>query len=87
MKKIGRLFLVLLIICAVATLGYAAGKDTIVYITKTGEKYHTEKCSSVRSSKIAIELGEAVERGYQPCRICKPPVLGELGGERNGKIY
>jgi len=67
------------IICAVAAVGYAAGKDTIVYITKTGEKYHTARCSSVSKSKIEITLGRAVERGFGPCQRCKPPVLDEEG--------
>jgi methylphosphotriester-DNA--protein-cysteine methyltransferase len=42
---------------------------------KTGEKYHTERCASVRNSKIAVSLGEAVSKEYEPCKRCKPPVL------------
>lgn len=39
-------------------------EDIIVYITRTGKRYHREGCSSLRKSKIAITLKEAVERGY-----------------------
>lgn len=44
-----------------------------VYITKTGEKYHLSWCTSLRRSKIAISLGDAISRGYEPCKICNPP--------------
>ena len=47
--------------------------DIIVYITKTGSKYHREGCSSLRSSAIPISLSEAKQKGYEPCKICKPP--------------
>ena len=50
-----------------------ASDDMIVYITKTGSKYHRENCSSLRSSRIPISLSEAKRRGYEPCKICKPP--------------
>jgi competence protein ComEC len=47
--------------------------DITVYITKTGSKYHREGCSSLRTSSIPISLSEAKQRGYEPCKICKPP--------------
>jgi micrococcal nuclease len=51
------------------------GEDTPVYLTATGTKYHRETCSSLRRSKIARPLGEAVRAGYEPCALCNPPVL------------
>lgn len=48
--------------------------DTIVYITKTGTKYHNESCSYLSSSKIAITLEEAKSKGYTPCSRCNPPI-------------
>lgn len=45
---------------------------TVVYITKTGEKYHRDGCSSLSKSKIEIELADAQGRGYEPCKKCKP---------------
>lgn len=54
---------------------FAAAGSTIVYITKTGAKYHRDGCSSLRQSKIDITLAEAIRRGYEPCRICNPPIL------------
>jgi len=46
--------------------------EMIVYITNTGSKYHRETCNSLRRSKIPVTLEQAIERGYEPCRNCKP---------------
>jgi competence protein ComEC len=43
-----------------------------VYVTKTGQKYHLESCSSLKSSKIKISLKDAKAKGYEPCSICNP---------------
>lgn len=45
----------------------------IVYITRTGKKYHKEGCGSLRRSKIPIFLYEACKRRYAPCSNCDPP--------------
>lgn len=47
--------------------------DPIVYITRTGTKYHISNCRYLRKSKIPIRLSKAQEQGYRPCKICKPP--------------
>lgn len=54
---------------------YAASDDTVVYITKTGECYHSDGCSSLRKSKIATTLKSAVDKGYRPCSKCHPGTL------------
>jgi len=74
MKKLSRLFLIIVLACVIASFAFAAGPDTIVYVTKTGTKYHTGGCASVKKSKIAISLERAVIK-YQPCKQCNPPVL------------
>jgi len=45
----------------------------IVYITKSGSKYHRQGCRYLSKSMIPISLKEAKERGYLPCKVCKPP--------------
>lgn len=45
-----------------------------VYVTKTGKKYHNEDCRYLRQSSIAINLHDAIKRGYTPCLVCKPTV-------------
>lgn len=57
--------------------GSSAGQNTeekMVYITKTGEKYHREDCSYLKNGVEKISLSEAKERGYEPCKKCEPPV-------------
>lgn len=53
----------------------AADGSTTVYVTKTGEKYHTSGCQYLRKSKISISLQDAVSSGYEPCSKCNPPSL------------
>ena len=46
--------------------------EKIVYIAKTGKKYHLENCRTLRGEKEAIDLNEAIKNGYEVCKICKP---------------
>ncbi len=45
----------------------------IVYITRTGTKYHRAGCHHLRHSHIPLTLAEAKERGYSACSACRPP--------------
>jgi len=47
--------------------------QTIVYITKTGTKYHRVGCKYLDKSAISITRGEATKKGYTPCSVCNPP--------------
>jgi hypothetical protein len=44
----------------------------IVFVTKTGAKYHLAGCSSLKSSAIPMLLVDARKR-YGPCGRCHPP--------------
>ena len=60
---------------SVAQIEAAPTTDTesiIVYITRTGSKYHRDGCRYLRKSKIAISLKEA-KKHYGPCSVCEPP--------------
>lgn len=48
-------------------------QGTTVYITKSGEKYHSDGCRSLSKSKIPIDLSNAKSKGYAPCNVCNPP--------------
>lgn len=48
-------------------------KESVVYITKTGEKYHLSGCRYLAKSKIEISLADAQAQGYDPCSVCNPP--------------
>jgi len=51
--------------------------EKVVYITKTGKKYHRAGCRYLKRSMIPITLSEAIARGYTPCSVCKPDPLVE----------
>jgi hypothetical protein len=48
-------------------------KEQIVYVTKTGKKYHTATCRFLAKSKIPMALKDAKAKGYTPCSVCRPP--------------
>lgn len=48
-------------------------KETVVYITNTGAKYHNGGCRTLKDSKIETTLSSAKAQGYEPCGICHPP--------------
>lgn len=48
-------------------------KETVVYTTKTGSKYHSAGCQYLRRSSIEMTLSEAKEARLSPCSRCSPP--------------
>lgn len=46
--------------------------DSTVYVTKFGKKYHKLGCRFLGENPIAINIEEAKQKGYQPCKICFP---------------
>lgn len=44
-----------------------------VYVTNTGEKYHSAGCQYLRKSSIPMAL-ENAKLSYSPCSKCYPPV-------------
>jgi methylphosphotriester-DNA--protein-cysteine methyltransferase len=76
-KKLLSILVSLSIISAIimpASTVYAAGGDTVVYVTKTGKCYHNDGCSSLSKSKIETTLEKAAKK-YKPCSKCNPPTL------------
>ena len=57
---------------ATKSAGNDAAKEIIVYVTRTGKKYHTKSCRYGKRSSRSLTLEEA-QREYEPCKICKPP--------------
>jgi len=66
---------IVILLVFIAAAVFSVPASTLVYITKTGEKYHRGNCSYLSRSKIETTLGSAVSRGYGACSRCKPPVL------------
>lgn len=44
----------------------------LVYITKTGEKYHIGDCKHIsdKDNLMSLPLEQAVDMGYEPCKDC-----------------
>jgi Bacterial Ig-like domain (group 2). len=47
-------------------------KSQIVYIGKTGTKYHKKTCPTLKGKGTAISLSKALAKGRTPCSICNP---------------
>jgi hypothetical protein len=52
--------------------------DPIIYVTKTGTKYHSAGCSYLKKSAIPMKLSEA-SVSYSPCSRCNPPTRSSRG--------
>lgn len=57
---------------APTTTAAPAPQGNVVYITKTGKRYHRGTCSSLSNSKIESTVELAIARGLTPCKTCKP---------------
>jgi micrococcal nuclease len=44
----------------------------IVYANPSSQKYHRKNCRYASTNSVAMPLAEARQRGYSPCKICKP---------------
>lgn len=51
---------------------------TTVYITKTGQKYHSDGCRYLSRSRIPVDLDVAIKSGYTPCSVCTPPTASAI---------
>ncbi|WP_277632270.1 hypothetical protein [Avrilella dinanensis] len=47
-------------------------KEQVVYITKTGKKYHKGSCRYLKKSKIKTSKSKVQKQGYTACKVCKP---------------
>jgi len=47
-------------------------EQQLVYITRTGIKYHNGDCRYLKKSRIPVYLEYARNTGYDPCKVCKP---------------
>lgn len=54
------------------TVNASQEKSYIVYITRTGEKYHRSGCRYLSQSCIQTNLNDAISDGFTPCKVCRP---------------
>lgn len=48
------------------------GTGYVVYVTKSGSKYHKSDCHALKSSAKKMTVKKAEEEGYEPCAKCNP---------------
>lgn len=82
MKNIKKCLVILMLISTIFS-GCGSNSDDIsdndynsgitVYVTDSGSKYHKSGCRYLSKSKYEIDLYEAIEEGYEPCKVCDPP--------------
>jgi hypothetical protein len=53
-----------------ASLPYSA--DNMVYVTRTGRKFHRKSCRYLTGDARPLSREEALKSGYAPCSLCKP---------------
>ncbi len=56
-------------------------KDSTVYVTRTGSKFHRSNCRYLKYSKTPVTLSEA-RRRYTPCSVCVPTAYESRSTER-----
>ena len=71
-KRFMILTMVVMMLTGTVALGCVeiAHADTTVYVTRTGEKYHTHKCGN--GTYYAASRSSAIARGLTPCKKCFP---------------
>lgn len=46
--------------------------EALVWVSKTGKKYHSDSGCSGMKSPVQVSREEALRRGLAPCKRCKP---------------
>lgn len=74
-KSNSKVFVYLLAFVLIFSSGFyvtkgQANAETMVYVTKSGEKYHSKKCG--RGNFYQDTLSNAKSRGLEPCKKCFP---------------
>lgn len=52
-----------------------ADAATVVYLGKSGSRYHLKGCRYLKGAGKEITIGDAMKKGYAPCNVCKAPRL------------
>jgi hypothetical protein len=58
------------------SFSFQVAAQTVVYTTKTGQKYHKENCRYLKMSKNKTTIKNAKAKGYLACKVCVPKEKG-----------
>ncbi len=60
-------------VCCRGPCQQAFGVENAVCVTKKGKKYHRAGCRVLKNAEVQkMTRTEAENKGYSPCKICKP---------------
>jgi len=62
--------------------GEEENQRELVYVTRTGTRYHREDCDYLFKSKIPMKLEDAKNKGYIPCKVCVTKTAKPIGRRR-----
>lgn len=86
-RRLALVLALLLVLSFSMTLFASAANGNIsVYVTDTGEKYHTSGCQYLRRSSNKITLAEAIGNGYERCSKCSPPTMTQAEISQHNKV-
>ncbi len=73
MKKYVTIFILMAtLFCRIQGSRLCAVESTVC-VCKNGKKYHTPTCRTIQNSEVMrMTKTEAQNKGYTPCKICKP---------------
>ena len=57
---------------AASATGPQPADDPIVWVTRSGKRYHKEGCDGLARSRFPLARSVALARGFTPCRACDP---------------
>ncbi len=49
-----------------------AVSDSLVWFNPGSKKYHRESCRHTTAKSLSMPLEEALQKGFEPCKVCKP---------------
>lgn len=66
--------LVLFLACSANFATTPMTDSSVVWVTRTGNKYHKASCRTIKKSKglTSMTKTEARNKGYTACSVCKP---------------
>ena len=56
-----------------------------VYVTTNDSKFHSYGCDKIKNTPHKMNVTEAQEKGYAPCKICNP--FGLAGENKNNGVF
>lgn len=60
-------------------------KPELVYVLKSGKKYHLQGCRFLFGESIQMTIDEAKRKKFEPCKVCFPEVRKDKTKKENSK--